>query len=408
VYADWLLERGDARGELIRLQCALAALQKNDPQRAELEPRVARLIADFGPRIAGTVAEHASGYSFARGFVSEVTMTAGGFRKHGGRFFREHPVDALRLRPVDEASVAKLASCPELGLVRRLSLGAEESHEQRYARLAGFAGCRYFDALEHLDLSHCITDPMDWEHFLDGLMAPRLRSIDLSWAFASPRCLRSIARNPNLPRLEELRFDRISVLADHERPGRRGARVPAEFLVREEDAPAILQEAFELLADSPTVKSLKRLRLGGSKTTSADVARLVAGANAERLEELFLDDCWFVTDDGLRAIAASSRLRALQRLSVRSTRTTDAGLEALLASSHLSSLRTLSLFWNLHVWDGYGPASAERIAALLLALPSSHPLAEVNWEPMHELPTRAALVARYRLADDRPAYGACA
>jgi uncharacterized protein (TIGR02996 family) len=391
VYADWLLERGDARGELIRLQCDLAALHKKDPRRAELEPRAARLVEDFGARFAGSVAEHADDYQLARGFVSSVTMTAGGFRKHGGRLFREHPIDELRLRPVNEESLAKLAACPDLALVRRLSLGPGDLRRMRYVQLAGLAGCRYLDGLEHLDLSMYVTDPMDWERFLDGLVAPQLRSIDFAWACVSPRCLRSIARNRYLPRLEELSLEQVSALSDLRRANRSDVRVPPELLHPEESADALVDQAFELLADSPTVRALQRLRLGWYVIESAHVARLVAGANAERLTLLNLNGCRRVDDDGLRAIAASARLGALELLDVSFTRMTEAGAEALLASPHLSSLRTL---W---IWNTFQPEVAQRIAARLLAVPRSRALAEVMWDPQLPPETHAALAARYKV-----------
>jgi uncharacterized protein (TIGR02996 family) len=44
VYADWLEDNGDeARGRLIRAQCAAARLDENDPRRKELEREAADL-----------------------------------------------------------------------------------------------------------------------------------------------------------------------------------------------------------------------------------------------------------------------------------------------------------------------------------------------------------------------------
>ena len=44
IYADWLEERGDPRGELIRVQCELARIGADDPRRAELEFREQQLL----------------------------------------------------------------------------------------------------------------------------------------------------------------------------------------------------------------------------------------------------------------------------------------------------------------------------------------------------------------------------
>ena len=45
VYADWLDERNDPRGEYIRVQIALTRLPSDSPQRAELKRRIAHMEA---------------------------------------------------------------------------------------------------------------------------------------------------------------------------------------------------------------------------------------------------------------------------------------------------------------------------------------------------------------------------
>ena len=44
VYADWLEEHGDPRGEFIQVQCALAGMSENDDRRWGLEVRELRLV----------------------------------------------------------------------------------------------------------------------------------------------------------------------------------------------------------------------------------------------------------------------------------------------------------------------------------------------------------------------------
>src|SRR5262245_54674013 len=43
VYADWLEERGDLRGEFLRLDCALARLPAEDPRYVAIEARIEAL-----------------------------------------------------------------------------------------------------------------------------------------------------------------------------------------------------------------------------------------------------------------------------------------------------------------------------------------------------------------------------
>jgi uncharacterized protein (TIGR02996 family) len=49
VYADWLDDRGDPRGEYLRLECSLAELSPGEPRHAELAARARELAAALDP-----------------------------------------------------------------------------------------------------------------------------------------------------------------------------------------------------------------------------------------------------------------------------------------------------------------------------------------------------------------------
>src|SRR5262245_43887591 len=76
-YADWLAERGDARAELIRVQCELARPDVPAARRAQLLLREREL---FGARrdewLQPLRALHVEGdqVTWRRGFVEEVTL----------------------------------------------------------------------------------------------------------------------------------------------------------------------------------------------------------------------------------------------------------------------------------------------------------------------------------------------
>lgn len=69
VYADWLLERGDPRGELIHLQCELAMRSTSDPRRQAMRQREHELLrahaVDWGPFRDPRIA-----WSFERGLLT--------------------------------------------------------------------------------------------------------------------------------------------------------------------------------------------------------------------------------------------------------------------------------------------------------------------------------------------------
>src|SRR5206468_7966092 len=56
IYADWLDERGDPRGEFIRVQCALARMDEWDPRRWDLKRREQDLLAAHKRAWLGTIA----------------------------------------------------------------------------------------------------------------------------------------------------------------------------------------------------------------------------------------------------------------------------------------------------------------------------------------------------------------
>jgi uncharacterized protein (TIGR02996 family) len=189
-YADWLEERGDPRGEFIRVQCALARLAgpvddwvawaEVALRRRELERRQRQLLAEHGRAWAAPVEGLVSGYEFRRGFVEGITA---GYREFAGRaaqLFRLAPIRRVRLvLPMSE--VSSLAACPYLARLRALDL----------------TGNRFGDH----GLSLLLASP-----HLQGLTALVLRDTGLTGAGAL-----ALAKSPALARLESLDLARNHV-----------------------------------------------------------------------------------------------------------------------------------------------------------------------------------------------------
>lgn len=57
VYADWLIERGDPRGELIQLQCRLASEALPNATRRKMRIAENKLIGDYEAKAAGDISE---------------------------------------------------------------------------------------------------------------------------------------------------------------------------------------------------------------------------------------------------------------------------------------------------------------------------------------------------------------
>lgn len=103
VYADWLMERGDPRGEFIAVQCALARLTK---ERKRTSPAY-RAAAN---RARAIEREHLRKWvdvaglrkwwgQFERGFVTHLTISPSALRSKWEPLFSRWPLEHLRLQP---------------------------------------------------------------------------------------------------------------------------------------------------------------------------------------------------------------------------------------------------------------------------------------------------------------------
>jgi uncharacterized protein (TIGR02996 family) len=124
VYADWLDERGDPRGEFIRVQCELAGLPAADPRREHLESRQAELLAAHRDAWEAPLrALGAAAIDFRRGLPETATISAGDFSRHAGELFALAPIRGLGVRGLgNENDVAALAESPHLANLATLYL----------------------------------------------------------------------------------------------------------------------------------------------------------------------------------------------------------------------------------------------------------------------------------------------
>jgi len=349
VLADLLTEQGDAHGELITLQIRLAHGELAAAAQEEAQARVKAILAAHGPRIAGEVEERAADYAIVRGFVGAITIAAPTFARHGERLLSTHPITTVTLKPLNAESLAKLAATPSLARVRRLHL-RQEIGAERDVPVEPLGRSPHLGGLEELRFDNHQSPPDDWERALAALAAPRLRTLSLS--SSSLRGLLGLARNPHLPSLKELVLH----------PG--WSRRPEAF--------AELDAAIAALsARGSTLGGLEVLRLdslGG--LGAAQLAPLLDGAAPYRLRSLALRSC-HVDDAGVEAIVAAAGAQALTSVELSGKRTTDAGVRALLRLPRLERL-------DAYLYDPLEPPAIERVLAALRALPSSHPLREVD------------------------------
>jgi uncharacterized protein (TIGR02996 family) len=107
VYADWLMERGDPRGELIRLQCEAATMP---PQSRDAPIHVAIAKALFACRDRFAHEVLGAPHEIERGLVVQVSATVGALKKLiVAGLFVKHPIERLAVEiPVNARAPAEL------------------------------------------------------------------------------------------------------------------------------------------------------------------------------------------------------------------------------------------------------------------------------------------------------------
>jgi uncharacterized protein (TIGR02996 family) len=98
IFADWLDERGDPRGEFIRVQCQLANLPSGDPRLPELEAREKELLAKYSPVWVQELHLDPRSVTFRRGFVEEIETDADLFLQRAAEWFRLTPLKHLLIQ----------------------------------------------------------------------------------------------------------------------------------------------------------------------------------------------------------------------------------------------------------------------------------------------------------------------
>lgn len=146
IFADWLEERGDPRGEFIRVQCELAHLERHSEDSQELVIREANLLRDFETQWVGSAAEFCQRWTFRRGFLEYVEIVSDNFIKFSGQLFAKHPVRSASFR-VAPNDLSKLAACPYLSRLSGISIG---SHWIDYGELESLLDSHHFPRLSKL------------------------------------------------------------------------------------------------------------------------------------------------------------------------------------------------------------------------------------------------------------------
>jgi uncharacterized protein (TIGR02996 family) len=196
IYADWLQERDDPRGEFIRLQCALAN-GVNGERRSRLEAREQELLRVYEddwtrPLTRAGVKE----WSFHRGFVDRIRLSVRQYLEVAERLSSLAPAQHLELRMnglrtrAPEQLMPALADCSYLERIRSLDL----SHNRLTSpAVRALVVSEYLGQLTHLNLAHNAIGDDGLRALASSPLFGRLTHLDLGFNDFGTNGIRALA-----------------------------------------------------------------------------------------------------------------------------------------------------------------------------------------------------------------------
>jgi uncharacterized protein (TIGR02996 family) len=305
VYADWLLEQGDPRGELVNLEHKLDTAKLSRDERLGLVRQRMTLQKEHeGQWLRGLTLPEGLYPRWRHGFI--IGLTPGSLKQGLGatlsflRKLQAHPaglllctLDLSELR-LGDAEAAQLASAP-LGPLTRLLLG---NNQIGSAGVVALSESAHLGALGRLDLSHNAVGTRGLTALLSSAGLAGLVQLDLRKAQLGPESLGTLRISP----WQGLRVLRLSD----------NALGPADA---------------EAIADCRVLGKLEQLYLARN-ALGDEGARALARAALPSLETLGLESNG-IGDRGASALAESETLSSLRELLVQNNSLGPAGQLAL-------------------------------------------------------------------------------
>ncbi|MBX7104431.1 MAG: TIGR02996 domain-containing protein [Gemmataceae bacterium] len=335
VFADWLDESGDPRGEFIRVQVARANLDLEDPRQLELSEREQLLLARHRRQWDQPLAGLADGWDYSRGFAETVRGSA--------RRWLESAATLFGVTPVREAAIydvsGHLTPLSQAGWLARLkSITVFAGHQPAVAPALAEAD---LPRLRELRLGRNNIDDLGVAALAAQSRFPELRLLDLSDNRISAVGARLLAGSSRFDRLEFLNLSLNPLSIDGTAAiieGHHLRRLHVLQLARTQ----LDRAGAAHLASLPGLNRISTIDLGGNALGDLGTARLADSPYLSGLVELGLAQNDIGTD-GLAALLAAPGLAGLRRLDLSGNRIDDAAIAQLVASPAWPALTDLEL-----------------------------------------------------------------
>lgn len=319
IYADWLEERGDPRGEFIRVQCELAQTDPLHENYYDLSERNKALLDAHRDQWVAELKQDVRKAEFRRGFIDTITIRARELVKEAEELFRTTPVHWLRLNYVSGTG-EQLGALPALRHVRSLDLS---NLKIPHAELRALLSSPHLTQLQELDLSYRdALGPEIGRILNEPRIAEMLQSLDIIGQDDANGFVTSFVTGDGFPRLKHLACG-----VDYGQPSFQsleGLFVPRLTSLKLRGRLTVNDAV--TLCRLP-VAELRQLNLNGAGIPATGLRALADSGAFDQIEELHLGNCE-VPSSGLRSLFEHGRLSQCREF-------TFTGMHALMESGRM-------------------------------------------------------------------------
>ncbi len=408
IYADVLEDSDPARSELIRLQCELASLDSDAPERAKLSVRIAELLIQHRQRWANGL-NYMSHGKFKRGFLHRCCVNSVNLSSSVPHF-EQTPIDECHLVCLPDQSLETILAFPHLSRLRKMHFWRLNRTEDFLYDLAdlprlcdlaldqpqftggevrGLALLFSIPSIQHLSLQlgseiqeRALPLPESQTHLqslaldISGALSlvrrlqkplalPHLTRLNISGGICDSEWANAWQSNLRMENLVEMNLNLHSIESNYVGhllscvgPQLRRLTLSAWdmnrplyglplSMLRKLTTLEIRGLSHDDLARLSRLEggSLRTLDLSNNNLTSESIQLLADSPVLSTVHRLILKNN-LIGDDGVEALARSRHLSNLRVLSLSKNRITCRGLEALAESISLSNLIKLDLAKN--------------------------------------------------------------
>ena len=313
VFADWLTDRDDLRGELIRIQCERTRLPMSDARRRKLIGRETKLLEEHQEEWTGGT--HAGvEVRIQRGLlhvtIPHELLAKSSFPKALRPFLEQGWIETLKLKP-------------------------------GYGQGGTLAGYRPLKHVTHLDLSNYHLYDHDLQNLGESEYLQGLVSLDLGYTHFPFARLVEIAQSKCWPNLQHVSRDCDNRLGFLRRLFRKYPSITVKDLDTELPDSSLSEQWSSMVHQR--IPGL--INLSGNSLGDSELDDLCNHEKATELHALLLNDC-DLGDLGIQVLAQYRSLKNLEVLDVGRNGIGDEGIQRLAEATWLDQVVYLQLEYN--------------------------------------------------------------